>query len=79
MHSHLVTVDAQVKGEEVEVKKNRYNVRPLRDFSSAFEKRQIEKEQARLEQEQKRKKEEEAARIAVRSAIVQPNLPFKDH
>ena len=55
----------QVKDEEVEVKRNRYTVRPLRDFSSAFEKRQVEKEQARQEQEEKKREQEEATRVAV--------------
>ena len=55
-----------MKDEEVEVKRNRYTVRPLRDFSSAFEKRQVDKEQARLEQEEAKKRAEEAARLAVR-------------
>lgn len=55
-----------MKNEEVEVKKNRYKVRPLRDFSSAFERRQIDKEQKRLALEKKKAEDEEAARIAVR-------------
>ena len=59
----------QVKEEKVEQEKNRYKVRPLRDFSSSFEKRQIATEKAKMEAEKKKKEEEAAAKIAVRKTI----------
>lgn len=49
----------------VEKEKNRYNVRPARDFNSAFELRQKRKEEARIEEQERKEREEEAARIAV--------------
>lgn len=57
---------SQVKEEKVEQEKNRYKVRPLRNFSSAFEKRQIATEKAKIESERQKKEEEKAAKIAVR-------------
>ena len=55
----------QVKEEKEEEKMNRYKVRPLRDFSSAFEKRMIAKEKAKIEEERLQHEKEEAAKIAV--------------
>jgi hypothetical protein len=56
----------QVKEEIVEKAKNRYKVRPLRDFSSAFEKRLVATEEAKIEAERLKKEEKEAEKIAVR-------------
>ena len=50
----------------MEEAKNRYKVRPLRDFSSSFEKRQKATELAKKEKVKQKKMEEEAAEITVR-------------
>ena len=46
---------------------SRYTVRPSRDLTSSFERRQAAKEQAKIEQEEQKKREEEAARLKVRN------------
>ena len=47
-----------------EKKKGRYVVRPPRDLTSQFEKRQAGKERSKVEEEEQKKKDDEAARIA---------------
>lgn len=54
-----------MKAEKEEEKVNRYKVRPLRDFSSAFDKRLVAKEKAKIEQERLQHEKEDAAKIAV--------------
>lgn len=54
-----------MKEEKPEEEKNRYKVRPLRDFASGFEKRMIATEKAKMELEKQKKEEEAAAKIAV--------------
>ena len=45
-------------------KKGSYSVKPPRDLTSQFEKRQANKERSKVEEEERKKREEEEARLA---------------
>ena len=62
----LLVEKEEVKEDKEEELREHYTVRPLRDLTSQFEKRMVDKEEAKLEQERRKKLEEEEAKRAVR-------------